>query len=259
VLQKRLAHPLTRGRNLDDPQTTLLRRRIIKEKKFLWRIYSEWYKAVGAALPPGQGPFLELGSGPGFLKEVIPGLITSEILYLPGVDVVLDGQQIPFRAQTLRGIVMIDVLHHLPQSRRFFAEAARCIGPGGVIIMVEPWVTPWSRFIYQRFHQEPFCPEAKAWEFPPCGPLTGANGALPWIIFSRDRSQFEQEFPEWKIRKIEPGMPVRYLLSGGVSLVSLSPVWTFGLWQRLEKLLKPLMKHLAMFAQIELVRTPINL
>jgi SAM-dependent methyltransferase len=259
VLKKRLAHPLTRGRNLDDPQTTLLRRRIIREKKFLRRIYDEWYQAIGAALPPGEGPFLELGSGPGFLKEVIPGVITSEILDLPGVDVVLDGQELPFRSHTLRGIVMIDVLHHLSQPRRFFAEAARCIGPDGVIIMVEPWVTPWSRFIYRRFHPEPFCPDAVAWEFPPGGPLSGANGALPWIIFSRDRSQFEREFPEWQIRKIEPGMPVRYLLSGGVSLVSLNPVWTFRLWQLLENLLKPLMKHLAMFTRIELVRTPINL
>ena len=255
MLIERLVHPLTRGRDLDDPQTTLLRRQIIKEKKFLWRIYYEWYQAIGAALPPGKGPILELGSGPGFLKEVIPGLITSEVLYLPGVDVVLDGQQLPLRSQALRGIVMIDVLHHLPQPRRFLAEAARCIGPGGVIIMVEPWVTPWSRFIYRRFHQEPFCPDATTWEFlSSIAHLAVPNGALPWIIFARDRSQFEREFPEWHIRKIGSNMPVRYLLSGGVSLVSLNAAWTFGLWQRLEKLLKPLMKHLAMFAQIELVR-----
>jgi hypothetical protein len=120
--------------------------------------------------------------------------------------------------------------------------------------MIEPWVTPWSRFIYRCFHKEPFCPDATTWEFPSSGPLSGANGALPWIIFARDRSQFEREFPEWHIRKIEPNMPVRYLLSGGMSLVCTNPAWTFGLWQLLEKLLKPLMKHLAMFAQIELVR-----
>ena len=120
--------------------------------------------------------------------------------------------------------------------------------------MVEPWVTPWSRFLYQRLHQETFCPEATAWEFPSRGPLSGANGALPWIIFARERSQFEREFPEWHLHNIKIGMPFRYLLSGGVSLVSLSPAWTFGFWQRLENLLKPLMKHLAMFAQIELVR-----
>jgi SAM-dependent methyltransferase len=236
----------------------LLRRRIIKEKIFLRRIYYEWYQGIGASLPERKGLVIELGSGPGILKEVIPGLITSEVFYIPGVDVVLDGQQIPLISKSLRGIVMINVLHHLPQPRRFLSEAARCIFPGGVIIMVEPWVTIWSRFIYRRFHQEPFCPDATTWEFPCSGPLTGANVALPWIIFSRDRSQFEREFPEWRIAKIEPSMPFRYLISGGMSLVSLNPAWTFGLWKRLEKLLKPLMKHLAMFTQIELVRTPID-
>ena len=258
MLRKWLSHPLTRGSDLEDPQTTLLRRRIIKEKKFLWRIYHEWYQAIGAALPSGKRPILELGSGPGFLKGVIPGLITSEVFYPTDMDVVLDGQQLPFKSQTLRGIVMINVLHHLPQPRKFLSEASRCIDTGGVIIMIEPWSTPWSRFIYRRFHEEPFYPDATTWEFPSSGPLSDANDALPWIIFARDRSQFEQEFPEWHIRKIEPSMPFRYLLSGGVSLVSLNPAWTYGLWQRLEKLLKPLMKHLAMFAQIELVRKPLN-
>ena len=97
-------------------------------------------------------------------------------------------------------------------------------------------------------------PEAPKWEFPPRGPLSGANGALPWIIFKRDRRQFELEFPGLHLSRIELSQPFRYLLSGGVSLVSLSPAWTFGCWRRLEDLLQPLMKYLAMFARIELLR-----
>lgn len=254
MLRELLAHPLTRGLDLDDQRTTVLRRRIIREKKFLRRLYGEWYREIAAALPPGREPLLELGSGAGFLKELVPELITSEVFYLPGLDAVLDGQQLPLRSGVLRGIVMVDVFHHLPQPRRFLAEAARCVRSGGVVVMVEPWVTAWSGIIYRRLHQEPFHPEAAVWEFPPKGPLSGANGALPWIIFERDRRQFEREFPEWRIRKIEPGLPFRYLLSGGISLVSLSPGWTFGFWRLVERLLQPLMKQLAMFARIELVK-----
>ena len=49
--------------------------------------------------------------------------------------------------------------------------------------------------------------------------------------------KFEQEFPEWRIELIKPIMPFRYLLSGGVSLRSLAPAWSFKLWDRLENTL----------------------
>jgi SAM-dependent methyltransferase len=254
MFRTRLSHPKTRGLDIDDPCTTQLRRQIIQQNNFLRQTYNEWYAAIAAALPDGPGPLLELGSGAGFLKEHIPGLITSEIFYLPGVDAVLDGQQLPIASEALQGIVMVDVLHHLPQPRRFFAEAERCLQPGGVIIMVEPWVTTWSRAIYRRLHPEPFRPEATLWEFPSSGPLSGANEALPWMVFERDRARFQQEFPRLEIRKISLTMPFRYLISGGFSLVSLCPGWTFGIWRRVENLLKPWMRRLAMFAQIELVK-----
>jgi hypothetical protein len=120
--------------------------------------------------------------------------------------------------------------------------------------MIEPWVTPWSRWIYTRLHHEPFHPEALQWEFPAQGPLSGANGALPWIIFVRDRLQFEQEFPQWQIELIEPRMPFRYLISGGVSLRSLVPGWSFHLWRYTENALYYWINSLAMFAQIVLRR-----
>jgi SAM-dependent methyltransferase len=253
-MQTWLAHPRTAGLTVDDPQTTFLRRQIIQQKRFLRLIYEEWYAAIAAALPEGPGPVLELGSGAGFLQEILPGLITSEVFWLPGVKVVLDGQELPFASGSLKGLVMTNVLHHLPRVRRFFAEASRCLKPGGVVVMVEPWVTSWSRFIYGRLHPEPFWPEAAAWEFPPKGPLSGANEALPWIVFARDRAVWDREFPQLQLRQVELGLPCRYLLSGGLSRLSFAPAWSFGCWRRLEGLLKPLLPRLAMFARIELVK-----
>jgi SAM-dependent methyltransferase len=249
-----LAHPLTRGMDIDDPRTTQLRKQIVREKSFLRQIYQEWYRAIAAALPAGEAPVMELGSGGGFLSNFIPGLITSEVFCCPSVSAVLNAHELPFGAGTLRGIVMTDVLHHLPQPRRFFAEAARCVHRGGMIVMYEPWVSPWSRLIYGKLHHEPFLPAAREWEIPPSGPLSGANSALPWIIFERDRDRFEQEFPEWIIREIKLGMPFRYLLSGGVSLRNLMPGITFGVSRWLEQRMQPWMKKWAMFAQVTLVR-----
>jgi len=146
------------------------------------------------------------------------------------------------------------VLHHVPDVRAFFAEAARCVRPGGVMVMIEPWVTRWSRLIYTRLHHEPFWPQTPDWQFPARGPLSSANGALPWIVFERDRAQFEREFPQWRIETLKPIMPFRYLVSGGVSLRALMPGWTFGAWRGLEKLFEPWLKTWAMFAVIKLRR-----
>lgn len=252
MIRSWLVHPFTRGLDIDAPCTTQLRRRIIREKSFLRQIYQEWYRSIATSLPPGSEAVLELGSGAGFLNEFIPDLITSDVFQCPGVSTVVDAHALPFDNCSLRGIVMIEVLHHLSRPRQFFAEATRCVKTGGVIVMIEPWVTPWSRLVYKHLHHEPFHPEAAEWEFPSTGPLSSANSALPWIVFERDRTQFEQEFPEWQIKTIALTMPFRYLVSGGASLRSLMPGWTFGLWQLLESTLNPWMDKLAMFAKIVL-------
>ena len=251
-----LRHPLTRDLSVDDPRTTRLRRDIIREKLLLRRIYGDWYARVRGSLPPGAGGVLELGSGAGFLRDVVPEAITSDAV--GGADVLLfaDGRDLPFAAGDLRAIVLIDVLHHVPDCRRLLAEAARCIRPGGVLVAIEPWVSAWSRFVYSRFHDEPFEPDAPAWEFPPAGPLSGANQALPWIIFQRDRAGFETEFPEWRIERVTPFMPLRYLVSGGVGFRNLVPGWTHPLWVGLETLARPFMADLAMFVHVVLRRAP---
>jgi SAM-dependent methyltransferase len=255
MISSLLAHPLTRGLDLDDPNTTELRRQIIREKSFLRQIYQEWYTAIASNLLTRDGPVLELGSGAGFLKDFVPNLITSEIFQCRGIDVVLNGTELPFAARALQAIVMIDVFHHIPRPRRFFTEAARCVRPGGVVLMIEPWLTLWSQLVYTRLHHEPFQPEAEQWEFPSTGPLSGANGALPHTVFARDRLQFEREFPMWRIHAIEPMMPFSYLLSGGVSLRSLMPGWSFKYWRGLENRLSPFINKLAMFAYIVLQKT----
>jgi hypothetical protein len=62
MIKGNLAHPLTRGMDIDDPRTTQLRKEIIRSKPFLRSIYQEWYRDIVAALPSGNDPVLELGS-----------------------------------------------------------------------------------------------------------------------------------------------------------------------------------------------------
>ena len=245
-----LAHPLTRGMDVDDPRTTALRRDIIQRKAFLKQIYREWYARLALSVPRGSR-FLELGSAAGFFREFVPNLITSEVFATPGVDRIVDARNLPFANDELDGIVMTDVLHHIPEVARFFREASRCVRTGGRILMIEPWNTPWSRWVYQRLHSEPFQPE-RDWSIPDTGPLSGANGALPWILFERDHARFTREFPEWRIESIELLMPFSYLLSGGVSLRAFVPGWAYRPIRWIESRVNQ--KKWAMFALISLIK-----
>ena len=254
MLKALLTHPLTRGLDIDSPETTNLRRRIVAEKKFLRRVYEEWYQNLANHIPKDGGKVIEIGSGAGFMKNFLPDLITSDILPLEGIDLVLNGADLPFEDGALRGLVMTNVLHHIPNTPQFFREAGRCMRVGGRMAFLEPWVSGWSKKIYTKLHHEPFETEAPTWEFPEGGPLSTANGALPWIIFGRDRARFEREFPEWRVSLIQPSMPFRYLMSGGVSMRSLMPNWAFGFWKWVEEKAIRKKERWAMFAYIVVER-----
>jgi len=253
-LRRILAHPLTASLDLDDPATTELRKRIIAKKPFLRAIYNEWYTLLASNLPAGTAPVVELGSGAGFCAKLIPGLITSEVFPCSNARLALDARALPFSSNSLRSIVMTNVLHHLPDARGFFTEAVRCLAPGGKILTIEPWVTPWSRFVYSRLHHEAFAPQADNWAFNGDRPLSAANIALPWIIFSREKQLFESDFPDLRVEQIRPFLPFRYLVSGGVGLRSLMPAFSYGLWSVLERKLESQMHRLAMLAFISVVR-----
>jgi SAM-dependent methyltransferase len=250
-----LVHPLMRGLDLDVAQTTVLRREVLSQKGFLRRIYEEWYRSIVDSLPEGEGTVAEIGTGPGFLRDFISGLVTSDILMLPGLSLVLDAHAMPFADGSLKAVVLIDVLHHLTDTEVFLREAARCVRPGGAAIMIEPWVTPWSRVVLGRLHYEPFDPEADNWKLPSSGPLSGANQALSWIIFHRDRRLFELRFPTWRVRSISLDMPLSFIVSGGLTMRSLAPAGAYGIVRAIERLASPWIDKVALFARIALERT----
>jgi SAM-dependent methyltransferase len=247
VLSRLLAHPATKGLDLDDPRTTALRREIVLGKPFLKAVYEEWYGLIVERLPSFEGQVVELGSGGGFLASHIPGLTTSDVFPVPGIDHVIDARNLPFDDSSLKAIVMTNVLHHISEVERFFTEAERTLRPGGRIVMIEPWNTWWSQYVHEKWHNEPFLPETETWSFPEAGPLSGANAALPWVVFERDRAQFESKWAALRVVETTPFMALRYVLSGGVSMRSLQPGWSYGAWKKLETLLG-IEQRMAIFA-----------
>ncbi len=241
--------------SLDAPETTAARRAVIARKRLLRAFYDgayAWFVEQSRDLP--QGVRLELGSGAGYLKQVMPQVVTSDVLELPFVDQVVFAERLPFPDASLAAIYMVDTLHHVPDVGAFLAEAQRTLRPGGRILLHEPANTAFGRFIYRNFHHEPFEPAAREWSFPSTGPLSSANGALPWIVFERDRVLFEQRYPGLRIGAIDYCHPLLYLLSGGFTMRQLLPDAATPFVLGFETLLGPLNPWLGMFTRIVVER-----
>jgi SAM-dependent methyltransferase len=252
ALRGALAEPATRGLSVDDPTTTVRRRDLAKTKKTLYLSNLIWYRelqAIERTAPPGAR--VELGSGGGFLDEHIAGLVTTDLLPLPFVKLVCRAETLPFEDATVGGIFMINVLHHVIDVEAFFRQVERVLRPGGVLGLIEPYVSPLSKLVYRHLHPEPFEPKAPAWNLEPSGPLSGGNDAMPWIVFVRDRQRFEAMYPKLTIERITPHTVLTRLLSGGVLMRSMVPAFLFPALQATERALpRWITGRLALFATI---------
>ena len=241
--------------HLDTPEATCFNREIILQKKFLHRLYSDWYAClIRRAKTCTDGICLEIGSGGGFLKDMFPEVVTSDILELPFVDVTCDAERLPFFDNSLSCIILLNVFHHIPHPYLFLEEAQRSLAKGGKILMLEPANSLLGRWIYTRFHHESFDPKGD-WEIPSGHPLTNANQAFSYIYFERDRHRFAERFQHLRINHIRRHTPFLYLVSGGLSHRACLPPFMYGAVKFLEWIFSPFNRLLGLFCTIEIEKT----
>lgn len=221
-------------------------------KRFYLEVYREYLRTQ--ELCPSGGRSLEIGSGAGFAKQVLPELITSDIVPYPGVDLVLDGTSLPYPDGSLRFICMTNVFHHIPDVSAFLREAERCLVPGGRLLIVDQHVGLLSWPILRYLHHEPFAPTATEWKFQSQGPLSGANGALAWIVFRRDLRLFQRRFPALRLIRYQPHTPLLYWLCGGLKSWSLVPTWAIEAVMAADRFLARVWPDSGSFVYIELLR-----
>ena len=239
------------AKSIDDVQTTALHRNIIRKKGFLHKLFLENYRIFKENIKDiPDGLKIELGSGGGFLKEVINDVITSDVVELPGVDKVISAEKIPYPDESVAAFFLLGTLHHIKEPDKFFSEVSRCLKPGAKVIMIEPNNTPFSRFFFKHIHHEQFDEKKDSWQVDGVGRLANANLAMPWLIFGRDREKFLTKYPDLEILQINKHTPFRWFLSGGLSYRQFVPSASFGFFTKIEKLLSPFDNILCSFMTI---------
>ena len=83
----------------------------------------------------------------------VSGYINVDLVALPGVDVVCDAENLPFRDETLDRIDCEAVIEHTPDPMKLLAEIHRCLKKGGGCRVVAPFCHPFHEYPsdYWRF------------------------------------------------------------------------------------------------------------
>lgn len=233
--------------SIDSPQAYVIHNQIIKTKKILQSIYDFYYKQLLRPFSPIQGKtIIEIGAGAFNSNNYSPDVITTDLEGSPYVKRDLNAHEIDYPDCSVDGFILLNVLHHIPRPGDFFKEANRCLKPGGKIILIEPYFSPWGAFVNKVLHHEPVY-DIEDWNIPVVtgGRLSDANCMMPYNIFIRDRSKFERLFPNLEIQSIKLHTKLVYVLSGGLSYISMIPDFLIKPFWMLEALLSPLNRWLA--------------
>jgi SAM-dependent methyltransferase len=222
-------------------------RAVWASKPVLAQVYRVWFDALLDGVPAGS-TVLEVGAGPGFLKERArerPSpvrVFSSDLLPVLWNDLAADALRLPFRAACLGAVIGVDVLHHLARPAAFFAEAARVLRAGGTLGLVEPWVTPLSFPIYRWLHQEGCRLGLDPWDPFGAGEAKDAFEGDAAVVFKMVR---ETDASRWRslgfsAPRVRILNAFAYLLSLGFKRGSLLPrpaaPWLLRLDRRLEPL-----------------------
>ncbi len=235
-----------------EAQEVLFRhRRVWEEKPVLRRIYNEeFFARLLSSKTPG-GISVEVGGGPGFFKQRLPSVISTDLVLCPWLDVVADAQALPFQTSSVTNVLGLDVLHHLAAPMKFLKEAERVLVQGGRLVLVEPWVTPFSYFIYRYFHQEDCDLSAHPSELGDSRVTPGkkafdGNQAIPYLLFgTRNRQKTLAALPRFTCLAAEPFCLFAYLLSFGFKPMNLLPEFLYPAVSMLERYSLPWWRRLA--------------
>ncbi len=190
-------------------------------KPMLRKVYHDFYRKIAARINPAvPGPVVELGSGMGRIKDIIPACVTTDLFANPWLDRQENCYQLSFADGEVSHLILFDVWHHLRYPGTALREFQRVLAPGGRVILCEPAASWVGRLVYHYFHHEPVAlREPFTWEAAPGFAASDADYYAAQSAASRifwwgeDRARLAN----WNLREVLPLSSFSYFASGGFS------------------------------------------
>lgn len=227
-LLERLRDPSVGDIDVDGAGRLAAHSKMLARKRMLREVFTEFHRTfhrLDGQYFSAPGRKVELGAGVAPVRDSYPDVLATDIVPEPHLDQTLNAEAMDLASGSVRALFGQNCFHHFPNPKQFFSEAERVLAPGGGVILIEPYYGPLATFMYKRlFRTEGFDKTFPSWETPEAGPMNGANQALSYIVFVRDRIQFEREFPGLEVVHSELAENyLKYLLSGGLNFRQLCP------------------------------------
>ncbi|AEA70013.1 class I SAM-dependent methyltransferase [Pseudomonas brassicacearum] len=237
--------------DVDGSERLELHGKVLERKRMLREVFVEFHHAFHRLADryfKVEGLEVELGAGIAPMRNSYPEVLATDIVATEQLDMALNAEAMSLDDHSARVFYGQNCFHHFPHPDRFFTELERTLKVGGGAILIEPFHGPFAAFLYKRlFKSEGFDMHFPSWETPSTGPMNGANQALSYIVFVRDRQAFERKHPGLEIVHQEIcGNYLRYLISGGLNFRQLLPDALIPVLKVVEKLLYPLRRVLAL-------------
>ena len=222
--------------------------------------YHEFYRQIARRIAPAvAGPIVEIGSGTGRIKEIIPACLTTDAQPHPWLDRHENAFSLSFAAGSVSHLILFDVWHHLQYPGTALAEFHRVLAPGGRVILLEPAISWVGRITYGLLHYEPLgLDEPLHWTAP-----TGfdrSSSAYYAAQGNATRQFWWGETPAplvgWRVQEVAPLVALSYFATGGFSRPQFGGRLLFRLLRQMDRWLARLPRVFATRLLVVLEKQP---
>lgn len=212
-----------------------------QKRPVLRKIYKHFHKLIAQQIANvSNGYAVELGSGIGKIKHIIPHCIRTDLFPNPWIDQVENAYRLSFPDNSVSDLILFDVFHHLRYPGTALKEFQRVLLPGGRVIIFDPCTTGiLGLIVFGLFHHEPLRRKEPIQWFAPRGwnsdniDYYAAQANASRIFFNKE---FENRLSEWNIKARRRLSAVSYVLSGGFSKPQLYPEIAFPMMRAVDKI-----------------------
>lgn len=213
-----------------------------ERKPLLRQIYRGFHELIAAQLSKKQnGKIVELGSGIGNIKEVIPTCLRTDLFPNPWLDQTENAYALSFDDASVSDLILFDVFHHFRYPGNALREFERVLQPGGRVIIFDPCISLLGLIVYGPLHPEPIAYFRPVSWFAPSGwspaetDYYAAQGNATRVFVGKE---FAEHLGAWNVLKVQRIAALAYAASGGYSGPQLYPTAAYPLVKAIEKILQ---------------------